>query len=116
MKRPVTEYFEEGIINQQRFIGKSAADGAVMSSRHYVKQVAQLRDNLNEIAIHGQDVAPLRRRVSVGQRASHAIRRFPVDQFDAGFAPTDLASHRRGSVFTVVIDDNNLENIRSVIR
>jgi len=56
-------------------VREAAADRAFAAGRHRVEEVAQLRDDEPEVAVHGQDQVAGGGGVAVAQRAPHPAGR-----------------------------------------
>ncbi len=95
-------------------MGEAAADRAVMPVRDDVEQVAQLRDDQLEVAVHRQDVPAARSRVAVLDRSPDASRRRALDQTYPRVLRRQATRDGRGPVVATVVDDDDLGDVRVV--
>ncbi len=115
VERPVAHDLEERVVDEHGVVREAAADRTVPPRRHRIEQVAELRHDLHEIAVHRQDVAARRRSVAVSQRPPHAVRRRAVHQLHARLLARHLQRHGRRAVRAVVVHDDDLVNVLVVV-
>ena len=114
MINPVAEDLQEGIAHQRRLRRKTAANGPVVPFGHRVKQPAELRGDVDEIAIDGKDVLPTRRCIPVTQRAAHSRWWLTSDQLDSQVHSPPLRGHFCRPVGAVVVNDYNFVDVIAI--
>src|SRR5262245_57272845 len=86
MTAAIAKYLKKWIVDQYRFEREAALDSTITSSRDGIEQVAELRYDLEKIAIHGEDVAPGCCSVAFPERPAHTVGRTAIDEFHPRFA------------------------------
>src|SRR5229473_6938265 len=111
MKAAVAQNFKERIIHQHGIVRKTASDGAVVTGSDHIEEVAKLRNDLQEIAVHGEDVASGGRCVTVAQSSSDATRRFALHHFHSRLVDRNLTRYLARPVSAVVVHDDDFVDV-----
>src|SRR5258707_9763277 len=91
------------IVDQERFLGETATDGAIVAVGESVEKVTEFREDLHEIAIHCEHVTASGGSVTVAECEPHSVGRLAIEELDTRLALRNLACYLSSSVSAAFI-------------
>src|ERR1700751_2853604 len=114
MKAAVTNNLPERIIDQPGFVRKSASECAVMSGRDRIEEVPELRNNLDKVTIHDEDVPAGSGSATVAQRPTDSGRRLTIQKLNSGISLRQSSNSVGCAVRAVIVHENDFAQVLAV--